>query len=104
MTVPSLGVVTGAGTVSASGALNFKMVAELSGGAGGGLVQRSGRREGRSSEGIPFAIEGTTADTKFVPDVKAIAGAVAQEAISGKLNPKGESITKGLGGLLKRKL
>ena len=34
VTVPSLGVLTGAGTVSASGALNFKMVAELSGGGG----------------------------------------------------------------------
>src|ERR1044071_9183706 len=61
---------TGAGTVSPSVALNFKMVAELGGGKGAGGTQRSGRREGRSGDGIPFTIEGTTADPKFVPDVK----------------------------------
>jgi AsmA protein len=49
--VPSLGTVTGAGTVSASNALDFKMKADA----------------------IPFAIEGTTADPKFVPDVKGMA-------------------------------
>ena len=36
LTMPALGVVTGAGTVSPSGALNFKMNANVSGGAAGG--------------------------------------------------------------------
>ncbi len=49
--VPSLGTVTGAGTVSASNSLDFKMKAD----------------------NIPFLIEGTTADPKFVPDVKGMA-------------------------------
>ena len=102
VTVPSLGVLTGAGTVSASGALNFTMLAELSGGGGERAVQRSGRREERGGSGIPFMIEGTTADPKFVPDVKGIAGSAAKQAISGKINPQGESSTKGLGGLLKK--
>ena len=102
VTVPSLGVLTGAGTVSASGALNFKMVAELSG--AGERVERSGRREGSSGGGIPFAIEGTTADPKFVPDVKGVAGGAAKQAISGKVSPpQGESSTKGVGGLLKKR-
>jgi len=103
VTVPALGVLTGAGTVSSEGALNFKMVAELSGGGGGGLTQMAGRGEGRSGGGIPFSIEGTTANPKFVPDVKGLAGAAAQQAISGKINPQGQSSTKGLGGLLKKK-
>ena len=101
--VPSLGVLTGAGTVSASGALNFKMVAELSGGAGEGLAQKSGRREGRGGDGIPFTIEGTTANPKFVPDVKGMASDAARQAITDKVIPQGEGSTKGLGGLLKKR-
>ena len=101
VTVPSLGVLTGAGTVSASGALNFKMVAELSG--AGERVERLGRREGSSGGGIPFTIEGTTADPKFVPDVKGVAGSAAKQAISGKIGPQGEGSTKGLGGMLKKR-
>lgn len=70
LTIPSLGVVTGGGTVSPSGALNFDMNANLNGG-----------RE----KGVPFAIEGTTSDPKFVPNVKAIAGNAAKQAISDKV-------------------
>jgi AsmA protein len=101
VTVPSLGVLTGAGTVSASGALNFNMVAELSG--AGERVERSGRREARSGGGIPFAIEGTTTDPKFVPDVKSIAGGAAKQAISSKVSPQSEKSSKGLGGALKKR-
>ncbi len=71
VTIPSLGVVTGAGTVSPSGALNFDMNADLSGRQGGG---------------VPFSIEGTTADPKFVPNVKAVAGKAARQAVSGKVS------------------
>jgi hypothetical protein len=93
--VPSLGVLTGAGKVNASGAINFKMVAELGGGTG---EQRSGRREGRSREGIPFMIEGTTADPKFVPDGERYGSGAAQQAISDKISPQGESSKKGSAG------
>ena len=79
LTIPSLGVVTGAGTISPAGALNFKMTANLSGGVGADVVQRAGI--GGKSRGVPFGIEGTTSDPKFVPDVKAIAG----KAISNKV-------------------
>ena len=72
VTIPSLGVVTGAGTVSSSGALNFEMNADLSGRSGAGVVQKAGI--GGQGGGIPFSIEGTTSDPKFVPNVKAIAG------------------------------
>jgi AsmA protein len=100
--VPSLGVLTGSGTVSASGALNFKMVAELSS-RPERIGQRSAQREGRSRDGIPFMIEGTTSDPKFVPDVGGMAGGAIQQAITGKVSPEGESSKKGLGGLLRKR-
>jgi AsmA protein len=55
LNVPSIGVVTGAGTVSPANELAFKMNADV-----GGM-------------GIPFGVTGTTSDPKFSPDVKGIA-------------------------------
>lgn len=55
LTVPAIGVLTGAGTVSPSDQLAFKMKADV-----GGM-------------GIPFGITGTTSDPKFTPDVKGLA-------------------------------
>ena len=79
LVVPSLGTVTGAGTVSPANALAFKMKAD----------------------NIPFLIEGTTSDPKFLPDVKGMAGGLLNNAISGKNgqnNPLG-----GLSGMFKKK-
>jgi AsmA protein len=103
VTVPSLGALTGAGTVSPDGALDFRLVANLSGGAAGGLTQMAGLGRSGSGGGIPFAIAGTTANPKFLPDIKGMAGSAAQDAIGGALGTKSESITKGLGGLLRKK-
>ena len=77
--VPSLGTVTGAGTVSPSNALNFKMKAD----------------------NIPFLIEGTTSDPKFLPDVKGMAGGLLNNALgnkSGQNNP-----LSGVPGMFKKK-
>ncbi|MGA7412198.1 MAG: hypothetical protein WBW33_17105, partial [Bryobacteraceae bacterium] len=84
VTIPSLGVVTGAGTISSSGAISFQMNANLNGGAGPGVLQRAGG-VGQGG-GVAFSIEGTTSDPKFVPDVKAIAGNAAKQAIAGKVS------------------
>jgi AsmA protein len=92
VTVPSLGVLTGAGTISPEGALNFGMVAELAGGGGE-----------RSRGGVPFVVEGTAANPKIVPDVKGVAKGAAKQAISGKVSPAGETGAKGVGGLLRKK-
>jgi AsmA protein len=103
LTIPALGVVTGAGTVSPAGALNFHMNANLSGGAAGGVLQQTGLG-GATANGIPFMIEGTTSDPKFVPDVKGMAGSAVQEAISGKLGgSKGTNPASALGGLFGKK-
>lgn len=79
LVVPSLGNATGAGTVSPSNALDFKMKAD----------------------NIPFLISGTTSDPKFLPDVKGMASGLMQNALGGKTgqkNPLG-----GVSGLLKKK-
>lgn len=78
--VPSIGVITGGGNVSPSNELAFKMKADV-----GGM-------------GVPFAIEGTTADPKFVPDMKGMATGMLKNAIGGKQNP-----VSGLSGLFKKK-
>ncbi len=84
--IPSLGVVTGAGTISPAGALDFRMLADLQTERGEERAQRTGR--GGDRGGVSFMIQGTTASPKFVPDVGNVAGnaakGAAQTAISGK--------------------
>ncbi len=92
LVMPSIGSVTGQGTVSASGQLNMHMVANLAGAAGalttvGGLA--SGNLGGLTSlmggggnkgggGGIPFSITGTTSSPQVVPDVAGMAGNLAK--------------------------
>jgi len=94
VSVPAIGVITGAGTISPTGALDFRMLADLQGGVAGGLTQRAGRENG-----IPFSIQGTTSDPKFVPDVGAIAGGAARGAVQNAVSGK----TGAAGGLLRKK-
>jgi len=51
--------------------------------------------------GIPFTVQGTTSDPKFMPDVKGIAGGMLKDALSGKPNPNNP--LNGLSGLFKKK-
>jgi len=83
LTVPSIGVMTGAGTVSPANELAFKMNANV-----GGM-------------GIPFTIEGTTSDPKFSPDVKGMATGLLK-GLTGK-NANQQNPLNGLSGLFKKK-
>ena len=74
--VPAIGAITGAGIVTPAGELNFKMKANLTGGMMGGITKVAGAASG-STSGIPFAIQGTTANPHFIPDV---GGAITNEA------------------------
>ncbi len=98
LVIPALGTVTGDGTISPSNALAFKLIANLSGGIGGGLTQVAGAGSG----GIPIMIGGTTSNPTFSPDMKGIMGSKLKGLIpngaGGKNNPLG-----GLGGLLGKK-
>jgi AsmA protein len=80
LVVPSLGTVTGAGTVNASNALDFKMKAD----------------------NIPFLVTGTTASPKFVPDVKGMAGGLLNNALGGN-KPGAKNPLGGLSGMLGNK-
>jgi AsmA protein len=107
LTVPAIGVITGAGTVSPAGALAFKMLANLHGGVAGGLAQVAGIGGGKG--GIPFSIAGTTSKPEFVPDLKGMAGGLAGSALQGVLSggklPAGKAggAMDALGGLLGKK-
>lgn len=85
LVIPSLGTVTGAGTVSPSNALDFKMLANLAG-AGAGLTKAVGMGAG----GVPVLITGTTSDPKFMPDMKGMMGNQLKGLMQGgKNNPLG---------------
>jgi len=104
LSVPAMGVITGAGTVSPAGALSFKMLADLHGGVVGGLSKVAGASSGKA--GIPFAIEGTTSNPKFIPDVGGVVGGLATEQLSNVAKgqvPGAKNVSKGLGGLLGKK-
>jgi AsmA protein len=85
LTVPALGVLTGAGTVSPANDLNFKMSANLEG------------------LNIPFSISGTTSDPKFVPDVGGMAKGLLKGALSGKNNTGQQNPISDITGLFKKK-
>ncbi|HEY1422115.1 MAG TPA: AsmA family protein [Candidatus Acidoferrum sp.] len=100
--LPSLGNVTGAGTLDSKNNLDFKMAATLTGGAigamggsgagVGSLVGALGGSKGSSCKGgttIPFVIQGTASDPKFVPDV----GGVAAGMLKSQLGCAGGSLT-----------
>jgi AsmA protein len=84
--VPALGSLVGAGTVDAKNNLDFKMVAKLTnppagatgaagvaGAIGGLLGQVTGGGKTGAGATIPFLIQGTTSDPKFLPDVQGLA-------------------------------
>ena len=96
-------VITGAGSIGPSGSLDFKMLANLHGGVATGLTQKVGFGDSGSSA-IPFSIQGTTSNPKFVPDVSGVAKSVATNAVKGAIAgnaTKGVSST--LGGFLHKK-
>jgi AsmA protein len=108
LTIPSLGTVTGDGTISPAGALNYKMNASLSGSVVTGLTQLAGI--GGKGGAVPFFIQGTTSDPKFMPDVKGMVGSQLKGGLGGLLggattgkSPAGTSPVDALGGLFGKK-
>jgi AsmA protein len=85
MVVSGIGEITGSGTIASNSALDFKMSVGLAGLGGG-------------RHGVPFKIEGTTSDPKFVPDVGGMVSGVVGNAISTPSNAAGA-----IGGLLGKK-
>jgi|KBSMisStandDraft_5_1062788.scaffolds.fasta_scaffold02207_12 AsmA protein len=99
--VPSLGNLAGGGTLDSKNNLDFKMAATLTagavgaiGGAGagvGGVLGAVGGNKGSGCKGtttIPFMVQGTASDPKFVPDV----GGVAAGMVKSQLGCAGGSL------------
>ena len=107
LVVPSLGTVTGDGTVSPSNALDYKMKASLNGTA----VSSVSSLAGLSGKGasIPFFIQGTASDPKFVPDVKGMLSSGLGKGLGKSLGsqvPGGQNtqgVVNAIGGLFGKK-
>jgi AsmA protein len=102
LVMPAIGELTGGGTISSGNTLNFKMVATLS--ARSGIASAVGTLTGRDlskNARIPFLIQGTTSDPKFVPDVGGIAGRAVESELGKVLgsSPRTEGLSDALGGL-----
>ncbi len=85
LTVPSIGVLTGVGTVSPSNELAFKMNAAV-----GGM-------------GVPFTVQGTTSDPKFAPDMKGMATGLLKGVLGGKGNANQQNPVNSVMGLFNKK-
>jgi AsmA protein len=113
--VAGVGTATGAGAVSASGALNYNMILKLTGltgGSGGSSTQASaggtaglvgalsgfipggatggaigGIAGSALKNGIPVAIGGTTSNPTFTPNVASLATSVGASLLNGKTQP-----------------
>jgi len=100
--VPSIGAMTGNGTISPDHKLDFKMIAHL------GRQSSSAQPLAKAAAGggIPFKVEGTTSNPQIVPDVGGIVGSYANGlkngAIPSSSKDVGQAVDK-LGGLLGRK-
>ena len=116
--IPSLGNLAGGGTVDAKNNLDFKMTATLTNAIGAvaspvtGVASLLGAKGGcKSGTAVPFRIQGTTANPKFVPDVGGLASGMiksqvgcATGAVSGTAkgqNPAGA--LSGISGLFGKK-
>ena len=86
LTVPAIGVVTGAGVISPANELAFKLNANV-GGMGA----------------VPIAVSGTTSDPKFMPDVKGLASGLLKNALNGKSVPGQQNPVNTVMGLFNKK-
>jgi len=102
--IPSLGSLIGAGTVDARNNLDFKMIATLTNPLGGGTagpaagaagalggllgkVTGGGTSTAGKGQRIPFQIQGTTSDPKFIPDVGGLAAEMLKSQLGGLVSP-----------------
>jgi AsmA protein len=106
--MPQLGTLVGGGNINAKNQMDFKMAATLTdalgaaaspvGSAGSILGQVMGGGGGaskcKSSTTIPFQIQGTTSDPKFIPDI----GGLAAGMLKSQLGCVGGAVPGGLSG------
>lgn len=122
--IPSVGNLSGAGTVDSKNNLDFKMAATLTSALGdvaspvssvGGLLGKATGGGGGCKSGttVPFQIHGTTSEPKFVPDVGGLAAGMLKSQLgcaaglgTGGAKDASKAPTdavKSIGGLFKKK-
>ena len=125
--VPAVGTMVGGGTINSKNALDFKMAATLTDviGAAGSPVGSAGALLGKFGGGankncksqttVPFQIQGTTADPKFIPDVGGLAAGMLKSQLgcaagmggampgANATQPNPADAIQQLGGLFKKK-
>ncbi|HEV2488740.1 MAG TPA: AsmA family protein [Candidatus Acidoferrales bacterium] len=93
--IPAIGSVTGAGTVAANNAMDFRLVAKLAGNSP--LAALTKIPLFSKDGGIPFRVRGTTAKPEVVPEI-------GGNAVQQLMNPNQPGGLGGIiGGLLKKK-
>ncbi len=102
LVVPSLGTLTGNGTISPTGALDYTMTADLSGTSVTGVTTLVGM--GSKSAGIPFFIRGTTSDPKFVPNISGmLKSGLADQLKNGLGGQNKNSVVNSITGMFHKK-
>jgi AsmA protein len=110
--VPTLGTLVGGGTINSKNALDFKMAATLTDalgavaspvGSAGSLLGKLGGGGGntgkcKSQTTIPFQIQGTTSDPKFIPDVGGLAAGMLKSQLGCAAGVVPGGIIPGAGG------
>jgi AsmA protein len=89
--IPALGNLRGGGTIDSKNNLDFKMAAVLASSSGtpvtpvSGAMGMLGKLTGgdgcKSGTTVPFMIQGTTSDPKFVPDVGGLAAGMLKSQL-----------------------
>ena len=80
LVVPNIGTLTGSGTISPNGGMDFAMLVKLSASSGTAESVVRAASLGQRSSGVPFRIQGTTSNPVFVPDVsRAVKTALTSE-------------------------
>lgn len=100
LVIPALGQLTGTGTISPGGALDYKMLAKLSGSTITSVAQMAGLG-GKTSGEVPFFIRGTTSNPSFIPDVQGMLGSQLKSNLPA--NSPAKSAVDALTGLFGKK-
>jgi AsmA protein len=82
LVAPGLGALTGSGTIAPNGSLDFRMLAKLMGAAASQLSRVPSL--GQPAGGIPFRVQGTSANPVFVPDVGRVVSDLAKDPETAK--------------------
>jgi hypothetical protein len=92
---------TGSGTIGANNAMNFRMLAKVAGGGMLGNLANLAKLGGSTNSGIPFLIQGTTANPVFIPDI----GGILKVGQGSSKSPDQQQKKLGdiLGGILNKK-